>query len=66
MLLASHEAAGETAKAEAVYTRIYSELAPEDPVGYRKPSAALQDEDRCCGVNPMREAHEKTGDESFK
>lgn len=63
----AYEAAGETAKAEAVYTRIYSELAPEDPIGYRNAiRLLLQDEDKVLrAVNLMREAHEKTGDESF-
>ncbi|MHC1786733.1 MAG: FN3 associated domain-containing protein [Christensenellales bacterium] len=62
----AYEAAGEAPKAEALYTRIYSQLAPADPIGYRNTiRLMLQGERVLAASNLMREAFEKTGDESF-
>ncbi len=68
MLLAeAYETASRRDDAEAIYTRIYTELAPQDPIGYRNAiRLILQDEERLPeAVDIMQLAAEKTGDASF-
>lgn len=68
MLLAEgYETADRGKDAEAVYTRIYQELAPEDTIGYRNAiRLIMQEPDRLPeAVGIMELAAEKTGDQSF-
>lgn len=68
MLLAEgYEAAGQAEMAEAAYVRIYSQVAPEDPIGYRNAIRLmlLREDGIAQAVDLMRVAAEKTGDGSF-
>ena len=68
MLLAeAYETADRRNDAESVYTRIYMELAPTDPIGYRNAiRLILQEPERLPeAVGIMELAAEKTGDNSF-
>lgn len=67
MLLAeAYEAGSRPRDAEAVYTRIYDDLKPEDPIGYRNAIRLMLQEDRENeAVALMSKAEEKTGDLSF-
>ena len=62
----AYEAANQMMDAEAVYERIYTQLAPEKPEAYRLAINIMLDQDRVFpAVNLMKLAHEKTGDEGF-
>lgn len=68
MLLAeAYETASRQKDAEAVYTRIYREIAPKDPIGYRNViRLILQDPERLPeAVDIMQLAFEKTEDSGF-
>ena len=65
-LAEAYETSGQPREAEDIYVRIYDELQPDQPLGYRNAIRLMLQEDR---VNPavelMQLAYEKTGDESF-
>lgn len=62
----AYEAANQMMDAEAVYERIYTQLAPEKPEAYRLAINIMLDQERIFpAVNLMKLAHEKTGDEGF-
>lgn len=66
LLAEAYEAAGQTTKAEEVYTRIYRDLSPQDPVAYRFAIDIMLSQDRLFeAVSLMQIAYDKTGDEGF-
>ena len=66
LLAEAYEAAGNTGEAEAVYTRVFTELKKEDPVAYRQTISIMQSQERLLeAVSLMQLAYEKTGDDSF-
>ncbi len=62
----AYETAGQPRQAEEIYTRIYTELEPEEPIGYRNAIRLMMQEGR---INPavelMQLAFDKTQDDSF-
>lgn len=65
-LAEAYETAGQPREAEDIYTRIYTELQPESPLGYRNVIRLMQQEERVSeAVELMQEAYDKTGDDSF-
>lgn len=62
----AYEAGGQQADAMAIYTRIYEEIAPDSPIGYRNAIRLLLAQERLFPATMlMQEAYEETGDESF-
>lgn len=62
----AYEAGGQQGKAEAVYTRIYQELEPTSPLGYRNAIRLMLQEDRQLEATKLMQlAFEQTNDESF-
>lgn len=66
LLAEAYEAANQPDMAEAVYRRIYDELAPEKPEAYRLAINILLEQDRLFeAVSLMQTAYEMTKDEGF-
>jgi tetratricopeptide (TPR) repeat protein len=67
MLLAeAYEAAGQPQRAEQVYTRIYTTLQPDKPLGYRHVIRLMLQQERLNEATAlMIKAFEATGDDSF-
>ncbi|NLX83387.1 MAG: hypothetical protein GXZ04_06195 [Clostridiales bacterium] len=66
LLAEAYEAANQTIDAEAVYQRIYTQLAPKKPEAYRLAINILLDQDRIFeAVTLMQLAYDQTGDEGF-
>lgn len=63
----AYEAGGRTDDAEAVYTTLYAELEPENPVAYRAIVRIMENQDRRLELSSfLKLAYEKTGDVSFR
>ncbi len=66
LLAEAYEAAGQMDLAEAVYTRIFSEHEPENPLAYRNAINIMLSQGRVFeAVELMQTAFEETGDEGF-
>lgn len=62
----AYETASLSEEAESIYTRIYTELAPDQPVGYRNVIRLMLQQDRLSeAVELMKLAFEETQDSSF-
>ena len=66
LLAEAYEAANQIDRAEAVYQRIYEDLAPAKPVAYRLAISIMLEQNRLFeAVSLMQTAYEKTGEEGF-
>lgn len=63
----AYEAGGYAAKAEQVYTKMYTEVDPDNVFAYQAIVRMLQDQDRRMELSSFLQlAYEKTGDTSFR
>ena len=63
----AYEAAGRPADAEAVYTKLYTDVAPEDASAYRQVVRLMEAQGRKMELAALLKlAYEKTGDSSFR
>lgn len=66
LLAEAYEAGGQQADAMDIYSRIYTRIAPDSPIGYRNAIRLLLAQDRVFPATQlMQDAFDKTGDESF-
>ena len=63
----AYEAAGRPADAERIYTKLYTDIAPEDASVYRQVVRLMESQDRQMELAAfLKLAYEKTGDTSFR
>lgn len=63
----AYEAAGRAADAERIYTKLYTEVAPEDPAVYRQMMRLLESQGRLMELSSfLKLAYEKTNDSYFR
>ncbi len=63
----AYEAAGRPADAERVYTKLYTDIAPEDASIYRQVARLMENQSRLMELASfLKLAYEKTGDVSFR
>ena len=63
----AYEAAGRQADAERVYTKLYTDIAPEDAAVYRQVARLMESQGRRMELSAfLKLAYEKTGDNSFR
>ncbi len=63
----AYEAAGRNGDAERIYTLLYSEIEPENPVAYRAVVRMMENQNRMLELSAfLKLAFEKTGDVSFR
>lgn len=63
----AYEAAGRTGSAEEIYTRLYTEIEPENPVAYWAVVRIMENQERLLELSAfLKTAYEKTGEVSFR
>ncbi|MBR0227883.1 MAG: chitobiase/beta-hexosaminidase C-terminal domain-containing protein [Clostridia bacterium] len=63
----AYETVGRISDAERIYTKLYTDIAPEDPAVYRHLAQLLENQNRVMELaNFLKLAYEKTGDITFR